>query len=212
MVAPKAGVSEGEKREMATRMASKTRRNREFDQFLIFLARGGNRGPAPFVQRTEVIDMMKKIGLGLLIATLCAMSCAALAEPGRIDDRLFDTAKQTLHCLDTGDYQKASALLGCTDADSLAQLVADNFTTLGYGEAQTRISVAFIKNDKWYLAVPTREPSSDDVEALVLNCGSGSCASDVSFALWGSVAGQLDASGAVIWNEEYAADVVVIED
>ena len=42
--------------------------------------------------------MMKKIGLGLLIATLCVMSCAALAEPGRIDDRLFDTAKQTLHC------------------------------------------------------------------------------------------------------------------
>lgn len=156
--------------------------------------------------------MMKKIGLGLLIATLCAMSCAALAEPGRIDDRLFDTAKQTLHCLDMGDYQKASALLGCTDADALAQLVADSFTTLGSGEAQTRISVAFIKNDKWYLAVPTREPSSDDVEALVLNCGSGSCASDVSFALWGSVASQLDDSGAVIWNEEYAADVVVIED
>ncbi|MDO4357449.1 MAG: hypothetical protein Q4E13_13185 [Clostridia bacterium] len=156
--------------------------------------------------------MMKKICACMLIAMLCATCAVALAEPGRIDDRLFDVAKQTLHCLDTGDYQTASALLGCTDSDALQQLVEEEFSTLGGGSAQTRIAVAFVKKDKWYLAVPTSEPSSDDVETLVLSCGSGSCASDVSFAQWSSVSKQLDKSSAVIWNEEYAADVIVIED
>ncbi len=163
-------------------------------------------------RNTEVIYMMKKFCIGLLVAALCAACVAALAESGRIDDRLFDVAKQALHCLDTGDYQTASALLGCTDSDALQQLVEDNFSTLGGGSAQTRVAVAFVKKDKWYLAVPTAEPSSDDVETLVLNCGSGSCASDVMFAEWSAVSKQLDKSSAVIWNEEYAADVVVIED
>lgn len=156
--------------------------------------------------------MLKKISVGWLVAILCAVNCIALAEPGRIDDKLFDTAKQTLHCLDTGDYQTASALLGCTDSDALKQLVADNFTTLGGGTAQTRISVAFLKNDVWYLAVPTAEPASDTVETLVLDCGSGSCASSVFFAQWCSVSEKLDDCSAVIWNEEYASSVVVIED
>lgn len=153
---------------------------------------------------------MKKILL-MILAVALGMSGAALAESGRIDDQLFNTAKQTLYCLDTGDYQTASALLGCVDMESLESLVAQNFTTLGFGTAQTRISVAFYLNGVWYLAVPTAEPAAPEVEALMLNCGLGGGVLEVSHQLWGNVEMGLDMAEAVIWNEEYIPGVFVIE-
>lgn len=155
---------------------------------------------------------MKKIWAMILTAALFLPCLTALAEPGRIDDSLFDTAKQALRCMDTGDFQRASALLGCADEDELRQLAEGEFSTLGDGSAQTRISVAFVSGGAWYLAVPTREPSSSDVDALLLDCGSGNGFSGASRASWGSVEKKLDKSDWVIWNEEYAEDVVVIDD
>lgn len=158
---------------------------------------------------TEVIHMRKLI-LMILLAALCCTS--AMAESGRIDDRLFNSAKQTLHCLDTGDYQIASGLLGCADSDALRTLVSGKFTTLGGGMAQTRISVAFFCNQLWYLAVPTAEPASAEVEVLLLNCGRGDGFLEVNHALWGDVEPMLESAEAVIWNEEYVPDVFVIMD
>jgi len=152
---------------------------------------------------------MKKI---LMIILALALSCsAAMAESGRIDDRLFSTAKQALHCVDTGDYQTASELLVGVDAQTLQQLAEQNFTTLGSGTAQTRISVAFYISGNWFLAVPTTEPSLPEVEALVLNCGLGDGVLEARYLLWGDVELGLDAAEAVIWNEEYIPGVFVIE-
>lgn len=153
---------------------------------------------------------MKKVYMGILAILLCLTTCAASAESGRIDDYLFNAAKQTLYCIDTGDYRTASAILGCTDIDSLKTLVAENFTTLGGGMAQTRISVAFFYNQLWYIAVPTMEPASPEVEALLLNCGYGNEFLEAGHAFWGDIQMALDLSEAVIWNEEYAPGVYMI--
>lgn len=159
---------------------------------------------------TEVMNM-KRICSVMLAFLLCCAGCAAVAEEsGRIDDRLFNTAKQALHCLDVGDYQTASAQVGCADIDALKSLVDDQFTMLGFGQAQTRISVAYFREQTWYLAVPVMEPASADVEALLLNCGDGSDVNSVGCALWGDVQSALDSAEAVIWNEEYTSGVVVI--
>lgn len=153
---------------------------------------------------------MKKFLIGLLTAALILCSCA-VAELDRIDDRLFNTAKRTLHCLDTGDFQTASALLSFIDSDALKQFAADNFSTLGDGSAQTRISVAYACDGKWYLAVPTQQPASG-VETLLLDCGSGSVISSMSEIDWKKVASALDKASMVIWNEEAGSNVVVISD
>lgn len=152
---------------------------------------------------------MKKILMILLVIALSG--CVAMAESGRIDDQLFFTAKQALYCLDTGDYATASALLGGMDAQALETMVRENFTTLGSGLAQTRISVAFYVSGYWFLAVPTAEPSLPEVEALVLNCGLGDGVLEARQLFWGDVTLGLDAAEAVIWNEEYIPGVFVIE-
>lgn len=154
---------------------------------------------------------MKKLLWTMLIAALCFTGVSAMAESGRIDDLLFNNAKQTLYCMDTGDYKTASALLGCMDMAEIQALKAQ-FATLGGGTAQTRISVAFYCNQQWNLAVPTAEPSSAEIEALLLNCGSGMEFASAQHAVWGDVQTMLDGSEAVIWNEEYAPDVFVIMD
>ena len=153
---------------------------------------------------------MKRI-LMIILAMAVLCGSAALAESGRIDDQLFNTAKQALFYLDTGDYETASTLLGNVDADTLKALVAENFTTLGGGLAQTRISVAFYVSGHWFLAVPTAEPSMPEVEALVLNCGPGDAVLEARYLLWSDVELGLDAAEAVIWNEEYIPGVFVIE-
>lgn len=153
---------------------------------------------------------MRKLIIAMMVALLCCTG--ALAESGRIDDQLFNSAKQTLHSIDTGNYTTASALLGCADKDTLEALATQQFTTLGAGTAQTRISVAFFHEQAWYIAVPTAEPANAEVEALLLNCGSGNGFVSAERASWGDVQAMLDASGAIIWNEEYAPDVVVIVD
>lgn len=153
---------------------------------------------------------MKKI---LMIILALALGCCgtATAESGRIDDKLFNTAKQALYYMDIGDYQAAGELLVSVDAQTLRLLAEQNFTTLGSGAAQTRISVAFYVSDNWFLAVPTAEPSMPEVEALVLNCGIGDGVLEARFLLWGDVELGLDAAEAVIWNEEYIPGVFVIE-
>ena len=153
---------------------------------------------------------MKRFTMIMIAVLLCLMGSTAVAESGRIDDNLFNSAKQTLFCIDTGDYRTASALLGCVDIDTLRTFVAQNFTTLGYGTAQTYISVAFSYNGLWYLAVPTQEPAFAEVEALVLSCGNGTHFQAVNFACWGDVQNALDYSEAVIWNEEYSPGVYLI--
>lgn len=151
---------------------------------------------------------MKKMLICLLMLAICCGS--AVAESGRIDDRLFNVAKQTLFCIDTGDYHTASTLLGCIDTDSLRELIETNLTTVGSGAAQTRISVAFYYNDMWYLAVPTAEPADPMVEALLLVCGDGMDVYQVLTAYWGNVQNAMDTSEAVIWNEEYVPGVQFI--
>ena len=151
---------------------------------------------------------MKKIIICLLALVLC---CAgALAESGRIDDRLFNIAKQTMFCIDTGDYPTASALLGCVGSDSLRDIIETNLTTVGAGNAQTRISVAFFYEGMWYLAVPTAEPADPMVEALLLVCGDGAGVQQVLTAYWGNVQTAMDLSEAIIWNEEYVPGVMLI--
>ena len=152
---------------------------------------------------------MKKILMIILAMLLCCS--AAMAESGRIDDQLFNTAKQALYYLDTGDYAMAGTLLGGLDAQMLQHMATENFTTLGSGMAQTRISVAFYVSGNWFLAVPTAEPSLPEVEALVLNCGLGDGVLEARQMFWGDVALGLDAAEAVIWNEEYIPGVFVIE-
>lgn len=153
---------------------------------------------------------MKKI-LMLTLAMALFFGSTAMAESGRIDDALFNIAKQSVFYLDTGDYATASSLLGCADAEALKLMVEENFTTLGGGLAQTHISVAFYISGNWFLAVPTAEPSLPEVEALVLNCGLGDSVLEARFMLWGDVELGLDVAEAVIWNEEYIPGVFVIE-
>ena len=144
---------------------------------------------------------MKKL-LCLMLVLLLAMS-AALAAP-QLSDSLFDAAKRAAQWLANGDYDALAQRMPFSgtapDADEWSAFASSYRTS---GEVQQRYAVGYWRSGGRSVAVPLREPSSPDVEVLVLASEDGFSFSGYRFATWAQVAQEYAASEHVVWNAEY---------
>lgn len=126
--------------------------------------------------------------------------------PG-FNSNLMDDAKSVLKKFDAGDYSGAADILGCADASELEKFVTGNFSQFG-GGVQTTYAVAYCASGgSWKVAVPLSEPSSDNVETLVLiTDDTGSAFTGYRYATWGSVTQDSAGCDYVLWDEEYVSD------
>lgn len=145
-----------------------------------------------------------------LCLALLPVFAAAEEFPG-FNANLIDDAKSVLKKFDAGDYSGASDILGCADASELEKFVTGNFTQFGSG-VQTTYAVAYCASSgSWKVAVPLSEPSSEDVETLVLiTDDTGSSFTGYRYATWGSVTQDYAACDYVLWNREYVSDSEIV--
>lgn len=146
--------------------------------------------------------------VALLIALLLIAASSAYAseiEIPRIADTLFDSAKQALFYLSSGEYERLVTLLPFSDVAPSAKewqnFVEGNFKSLV--DVQTEYSVSYWSGEFWSLAVPASNPDSDDVEALVLTSEDGETFSGCCYAIWKDVKEDYEASAYVVWNKEF---------
>lgn len=152
------------------------------------------------------------LGCMLICALLCG--CGALAEVPRLGEGMFKYAKNTLTCLGSGDYDKIVTAVPfsdvCPSADEWAGLAEGSFTSLAGSTPQKKYAVAYWTGEAWKIAVPVAEPSSADVEALVLFSEDGKTFSGYSCAGWGKVEKEYHKAEYVQWNDEYNGSTSVI--
>ena len=144
---------------------------------------------------------------------LC-LSVNAYADVPQLSGTLFSTAKQALVYLSSGEYERLVTLLpfsGVSPSASEWQSFADNFSSLS--SVQTDYAVAYWTGSTWRLAVPVSEPSSDDVETLVLSSDDGASFSGYRYSSWSQVRDEYESASYVMWDDEYVdSDPVIAVD
>lgn len=146
---------------------------------------------------------MKKV-LCILLA-LMLIGSTAFAVP-QLSEGLFNSAKQAMVVLASGEYERLVTLLPFSgDAPSAAEWerFAGIFSNLS--NIQTDYAVAYWSGSNWNVAVPAQVPDSPDVEALVLGSDDGVSFIGYRYATWSRIESEYSASDYVIWNREYVS-------
>ncbi|MBQ6347143.1 MAG: hypothetical protein IJI71_06235 [Clostridia bacterium] len=145
---------------------------------------------------------MKKTFLTVL--ALLLVGTTALAGAPKMSAGLFDSAKQALVALASGDYDALSDRLpfsgGAPDArqwQSLAERYAD------LSSVQTDYAVGFWTGSIWVIAVPVQPPSDGSVEVLAFSSEDGATFKACRYATWKQIESACGESSRVIWNQEY---------
>ena len=153
---------------------------------------------------------MKKVICLMLIGLL--IGAAALADVPQLSDDLFDSAKQAVAYLASGEYERLVTLLPFSDVSPSAQeweSFAGNYANLD--NVQTDYSVGFWAGSMWVIAVPIQVPENGDVEVLALSSEDGVSFSGYRYATWSQVEAAYTGSDRVIWNEEYIGGTPTLE-
>ncbi len=146
---------------------------------------------------------MKKT-LCLLLVLLLA-GTTALAAP-QLSGTLFDSAKQALRYLSSGEYERLVTLLPFSDVAPSAdewQHFAGSFSSLD--NPQTKYAVAFWSGSVWIVAVPVHTPDSGTVEVMALSSEDGTTFNGYRCAAWSKIENACAQSDHVLWNEEYVS-------
>ena len=145
---------------------------------------------------------MKKTFLTVL--ALLLVGTTALAGAPKLSAGLFDSAKQALVALASGDYDALSDRLpfsgGAPDArqwQSLAERYAD------LSSVQTDYAVGFWTGSIWVIAVPVQPPSDGSVEVLAFSSEDGATFKACRYATWKQIESACSEISRVIWNQEY---------
>lgn len=158
---------------------------------------------------------MKRALICLLIAGLMisGLVCAH-AEVPALSESLFNYAKGALTNLASGDYDRVVTKLPFSDvspsADEWRSFTEGSFSSLSGSSPQTRYAVAYWTGRMWEIAVPVSEPSSGNVEALVLLSEDGKSFCGYGCSNWKSIQSEYESSNHVIWNEEYNASTSAV--
>ena len=156
---------------------------------------------------------MKKALCVMLALLLIGASALAGGAP-QLSGSLFSAAKQAVGYLASGEYERLVNLIPCSGVAPGAsewERFARSYRNLS--GAQHEYAVAYWKGGSWRIAVPIQEPSSDDVEVLMLLSEDGETCSGYKYATWGQVEGEYASSDHVTWNREYVgADAHVVAD
>lgn len=145
-----------------------------------------------------------------VILVLLLIGSTAFAVP-QLSGSLFDSAKQAVRYLSSGEYERLVTLLPFSDvAPSAAEW--ERFARLfaNLSDVQTDYAVAFWTGSAWVLAVPVQVPDSASVETLALSSEDGSSFIGYGYTTWGRVENEYSSSDYVIWNSEYVAGAPTI--
>ena len=147
---------------------------------------------------------MKKVFCILLVLMLIGSTAFAVPQ---LSEGLFNSAKQAMVVLASGEYERLVTLLpfsGVAPSAAEWERFAGNFSNLS--NVQTDYAVAYWSGSYWNVAVPAQVPDSADVEALVLGSEDGvSFIVGYRYATWGRIESEYSASEYVIWNREYVS-------
>ena len=151
--------------------------------------------------------MMKKIISCILIAAMLLCAGFAVAATPAPSDELYTHIMNAMNLLAAGAYDKVVAAVPFADiAPSAAEwqsFAEGNFTTLAGAQPQNEYIVLYWSGSVWKVAMPVQEPSSDDVETLVLSSEDGKTFIGYGCGLWGDIRAEYESSVYVKWTEEY---------
>ncbi len=158
---------------------------------------------------------MKKILICFLVALMILSSLlVANAEVPSLSESLFSYAKKALTNLASGDYDKVVTNLPFSDvspsADEWRNFTEGSVSSLSGSSPQTKYAVAYWTGRMWEIAVPVSEPSSGNVETLILISEDGESFVGYGCSTWSSVCSEYESSNHVIWNEEYNASTSAV--
>jgi hypothetical protein len=156
-------------------------------------------------------DLKRWVAIALATALMAAFPLLASAKG--MDDSLFDSAKEALTLMSYGEYAKALKKLDFADPPSEADFedfVCFELDDVLTQSVQTDVAVSFRRGKKLYLAIPVEEPSSRDVETLVLSSANGTRFDGYRAASWGDVMKQVNADDGAVWNEPYDPGTLVV--
>jgi len=140
----------------------------------------------------------------LTVMALLLVGTVALAGAPKLSAELFDSAKQALVVLASGEYDGLSERLpfsGNAPDVRQWQSLADGFSDLS--SVQTDYAVGFWTGSIWVIAVPVQPPSDGSVEALAFSSEDGATFNACRYATWKQIESACGKSSRVIWNQEY---------
>ena len=153
--------------------------------------------------------------LSVLLVLIFALSAAA--ETVQVPhENAYKSAKEAVSLISYGEYGMALKKLKLESLFSEKQLknfIDTNCKEIYMGSVQTDVSVAWLENGVWLLAVPFEAPEDDAVGALVFEIAAdGMTFTKLSFLRWGEVKEGYSLSDELYWNVEYTPDYVIMED
>jgi len=159
---------------------------------------------------------MKRIICVLIAVLLCVANLCGIAEKELTpQEKAFEAAKQALVLLSQNKLADAISALGLEDVitkDELDKLISENAAQLKKLEPQTEYAVYWQTKETSYLAVPFEDPTDGFVDAVVYELDSEYAFKAIFFAKWTDVTNSYENGKNVVWNIEYTADYIVIQD
>ena len=156
-------------------------------------------------------DVKRLTAFALSAVLLAAMPLLVSAKT--LNEALFDHGKEALTLISYGEYRKALKKLDFVNPPSEADFedfVCFDLDAVLTQAVQTDVAVSYHKGKKVYLAIPVEEPTSRDVETLVLSSSDGAQFDGYKAATWGDVMKLVRDDAAAVWNEPYDPGTLVI--
>ena len=140
----------------------------------------------------------------MTVMALLLVGTIALAGAPKLSAGLFDSAKQALVSLASGDYDGLSDRLPFSgDAPDARQWqsLAESYADLS--RVQTDYAIGFWTGNIWVIAVPVQPPADGSVEVLAFSSEDGTTFNACRYATWKQIESAYGKSSRVIWNQEY---------
>ncbi len=147
----------------------------------------------------------------LTVMALLLVGTVALAGAPKLSAGLFDSAKQALVILASGDYDGLSDRLpfsGDAPEAHQWQSLAESFADLS--SVQTDYAVGFWTGSIWVIAVPVQPPADGSVEVLAFSSEDGTSFNACRYATWKQIEKACGESRRVVWNQEYVGGSAMV--
>lgn len=147
--------------------------------------------------------------LSLILAALLFTGSALAAQP---EDGFYDTGREALYKMATGDVDGAVERIGFqfdgNDAtyseEGFRQIIAEKYAPDFDNQPVLQdTAVAFYMDGLWYLALPVSEPRDGDMETFVLISPDQAAFTGYAALSWSTVVEMSDLAEECYWNVEY---------
>jgi len=151
--------------------------------------------------------------ISLSMFFILLISGGALAD--QPSEEFYNTGRNALMLLSHGDVDGALELIAFQfpaedmtySEEGFRQIVEGKYQPfLDENASVQAIAVAFYMDNLWYLALPVCEPTSDDIETLVLISPDQAVFTGYAALSWSAVLEMSDLAEENYWNVEYKPD------